>query len=59
MAPPRCVGDVRVNWRSGCKPSSELRAGDVVSVAGKGRLEVKAAEVTKKGKHSVKMVRYL
>ncbi|KAL4430767.1 hypothetical protein ABPG75_006023 [Micractinium tetrahymenae] len=53
------AGDVRVNWRSGCKPSAELKAGDVVSVVGKGRLEVAAAEMTKKGKHSVKMVRYL
>lgn len=56
-----CVaaGDVRVNWRSGAKPSSEVKAGDVISVAGKGRLEVKAASMTKKGKHSVQMVRYL
>lgn len=26
---------MRVNWRSGCKPSSEVQAGDVISVAGK------------------------
>lgn len=52
-------GDVRVNWRSGAKPSAEVKAGDVISVAGKGRLEVKGAAATKKGKYSVQMVRYL
>ena len=31
------TGDVRVNWRSGCKPSSEVKAGDVISAAGKVR----------------------
>ncbi|EFN54575.1 hypothetical protein CHLNCDRAFT_35967 [Chlorella variabilis] len=53
------AGDVRVNWRAAGKASAEVQAGDVVSVAGKGRLEVKAAAMTKKGKHSVQMVRYL
>ncbi|PRW45323.1 photosystem II S4 domain [Chlorella sorokiniana] len=53
------AGDVRVNWRSGCKPSSEVKAGDVISVAGKGRLEVRGASMTKKGKYSVQMARFL
>lgn len=53
------AGDVRVNWRAGAKPSAEVRAGDMISCAGKGRLEVKAATLTKKGKWSVQMVRYL
>lgn len=57
---PTCfAGDVRVNWRSGAKPSVEVKAGDMISCAGKGRLEVKAATLTKKGKWSVQMVRYL
>jgi len=55
----RFAGDVRVNWRSGCKASSDVKAGDVISVAGKGRVEIKAASITKKGKWSVQMVRYL
>ena len=42
-------GDVNVNWRPSCKPSSDVKAGDVISVAGKGRLEVKAASHTQKG----------
>ncbi|PSC68957.1 photosystem II S4 domain [Micractinium conductrix] len=52
-------GDVRVNWRSGCKASADVKAGDVISVAGKGRLEIKAAERTAKGKFRVEMQRYL
>jgi photosystem II S4 domain protein len=50
-------GDVRLNWKGGAKPSAEVGAGDVISVAGKGRLEVVAAELTKKGKWLVEMRR--
>lgn len=28
------AGDVRVNWRSGTKPSADVKAGDMISVAG-------------------------
>jgi len=52
-------GDVRVNWRAAPKPSAEVAAGDVISVAGKGRLEIKEVGTTAKGKFSVKMVRYV
>lgn len=50
---------MRVNWRSAGKASSEVKAGDMISVSSKGRLEVKEASLTKKGKYSVKMVRYV
>ena len=50
-------GDVRLNWKGGAKPSAEVGAGDTISVAGKGRLEVVAAELTKKGKWVVEMRR--
>ena len=53
------AGDVRVNWRPGAKPSAEVKAGDLISVAGKGRLEVQAADVTGKGKYRVRMRRLL
>ena len=53
------AGDVRVNWRGAGKASAEVKAGDMISVAGKGRVEVKEAALTKKGKYSVQMVRYL
>lgn len=52
-------GDVRVNWRDAKKPSVELKEGDVVSVTGRGRLEVRGVSETKKGKFAVAMVRYL
>ncbi len=50
-------GDVRVNWRDAKKPSQEVREGDVVSVAGKGRLEIRSVGKTKKDKYAVQMVR--
>lgn len=53
------AGDVRVNWRPGTKPSGEVKAGDMISVSGKGRLEVVEASLTKKGRYAVKMVRYM
>ena len=52
-------GDVRVNWRAGAKPSVDVKAGDVISCAGKGRVEVREAALTKKGKWAVQLVRYL
>lgn len=52
-------GDVRVNWRPASKASQEVKAGDVVSVAGKGRLEIRAVDVTKKQKYAVAMVRFV
>lgn len=50
-------GDVRLNWRPVSKPSTDVKAGDVVSVTGKGRLEVLDVQVNKKGKYHVKMER--
>jgi RNA-binding protein YlmH len=52
-------GDVRVNWRPAGKASSEVKQGDVVSVSGRGRLEVKDVSISKKGKFVVNMVRYV
>lgn len=50
-------GDVRLNFRPVSKPSTEVKAGDVVSCAGKGRLEVLEVSQTKKGKYAVSMER--
>lgn len=46
----------RVNWRP-AKASAVLKPGDVVSCAGKGRLEVGEVSETKKGKHAVELAR--
>lgn len=52
-------GDVKLNWRPTAKPSLEVKEGDVVSCAGKGRLEIVAVNRTKKEKYAVSMVRYV
>ncbi len=49
------AGDVRLNWRPAPKPSVEVKAGDVVSVAGKGRLTVVEVVMTKKERYAVRM----
>ncbi|KAG1679464.1 hypothetical protein FOA52_007756 [Chlamydomonas sp. UWO 241] len=53
------AGDVRVNWRPVTKASIELKAGDVVAVAGKGRVEVKEVLMTKKERYAVTLMRYV
>ena len=53
------AGSVRVNWREGCKPKTTVGSGDVISLRGKGRVEVGDVGETKKGKFQVELVRYL
>lgn len=52
-------GDVRVNWKVVEKPSVEVKAGDNITCAGKGRLELRAVQVTKKDRFAVEMVRFV
>lgn len=52
------AGDVRLNWRP-AKPSAECKSGDVISLSGKGRVEVREVATTARGKYRVSMVRYL
>lgn len=51
-------GDVRVNWLPCSKASQELQTGDLVAVAGKGRVKVAAVTSTAKGKFAVDLVQY-
>ncbi len=53
------AGDVRLNWRPVTKPSVEVKEGDVISCSGKGRVEIKGVETTKKEKFAVTMMRYV
>ena len=58
-----CVADIshdacRVNWKP-MKASRDVQEGDIISCAGKGRLEIKSVSMTKKGKYAVEMVRLL
>ena len=48
-----------MNWRTVARTSQELKEGDVISVSGKGRLEVRSIVMTKKEKYSVTTVRYM
>ena len=52
-------GDLRVNWRPAAKGSATLKAGDVVTVRGKGRLVLGSVEVSKKEKFIVEIQRFL
>jgi RNA-binding protein YlmH len=52
-------GDVSVNWRQVQKKDAEVTTGDMLSVRGKGRVQVVSAEETKKGRFQVKMIRFL
>ncbi|MEW5304017.1 MAG: hypothetical protein WDW36_006655 [Sanguina aurantia] len=53
------AGDVRVNWQTASRSSVDVKQGDMISCAGKGRLEIKTVEVTKKDKFVVAMLRYV
>ena len=52
-------GDVRVNWKVVKKKGTELKPGDVVSYAGKGRLELIDVATTKRDRYAVHMRRYV
>jgi RNA-binding protein YlmH len=52
-------GDVRVNWKEVTKNGLCLKTGDVVSVSGKGRIEVGEITMTKKGRYAVELTRFL
>lgn len=52
-------GDVRVNWKEITQVSHALKAGDLVAIRGKGRLEVGEVAVTKKDRYRVQLTRYV
>ena len=58
MAEAISSGDVRVNWKEITQPSHTVQSGDLISVRGKGRLEVGEAAVTKKQRYRVQLTRY-
>ncbi|KAJ4842594.1 hypothetical protein Tsubulata_029710 [Turnera subulata] len=51
--------DVRVNWTTITKSNTTLKAGDIVSVSGLGRLKIGEINTTRKGKFAVELIRYL
>ena len=52
-------GDVRVNWKDITQPAHQLKAGDMIAVRGKGRLEIGEIAVTKKERYRIYLTRYV
>jgi RNA-binding protein YlmH len=52
------AGDVCVNWKTITQTSHALQAGDLVTVRGKGRLEIGDVKITKKQRYRVELKRY-
>ena len=59
MADAISGGDVRVNWKDINSPSHLLKSGDLVVLAGKGRLAIGEIAVTKKDRYRVQMTRFV
>jgi photosystem II S4 domain protein len=59
MADAIATGDVRVNWKEVTQASYSVKPGDLISVRGKGRLEVIDIDVTKKQRYRVQLTRYI
>jgi RNA-binding protein YlmH len=49
---------VQVNWKAIAQTSHTLSAGDLVSIRGKGRLEIGEVAVTKKERYRINLIRY-
>ena len=58
MASAISGGDVRVNWKDITQASYNVKEGDLISVRGKGRLEVGEVSITKKQRYRINLVRY-
>ncbi len=52
-------GDVRVNWKDINQSAHALKAGDLVAIRGKGRLEIGEVAITKKERYRINLTRYL
>ncbi|MEA5512121.1 photosystem II S4 domain protein [Crocosphaera sp. UHCC 0190] len=58
MADAISSGDVRVNWKDITQASYNVQQGDLITVRGKGRLEVGEVAVTKKERYRVQLTRF-
>lgn len=59
MAEMISSGDVRVNWKETTSASSQVKAGDLIAIRGKGRVEVGEIAVTKKDRYRVQLTRFV
>lgn len=58
MAEAITGGEVRVNWKEVTQSSYSVQPGDLISLRGKGRLQVGEVAVTKKQRYRVQLTRY-
>lgn len=52
-------GGVFVNYKEVTSPAKVLKTGDVVTLRGKGRIEIGECSLTSKGRYRVELVRYM
>jgi RNA-binding protein YlmH len=52
------TGEVRVNWKEISQASYALKTGDLVTIRGKGRLQLGEVNLTKKERYRIEMKRY-
>ncbi|MEN9245156.1 MAG: photosystem II S4 domain protein [Thermostichales cyanobacterium SRBZ-1_bins_19] len=52
-------GEVRVNWQTVLNSHHPLQSGDLVSVTGRGRLEIGEIQTTQKGRYRIHLKRFL
>lgn len=53
------TGDVKVNWRTITQASRSVQSGDLITIRGRGRVEVGSIAETKKGRYRIELMRYL
>jgi photosystem II S4 domain protein len=58
MSDAIAAGDVRVNWKEISQSSYNIKSGDLISVRGKGRLQVGEIAITKKERYRVQLTRF-
>jgi photosystem II S4 domain protein len=51
-------GDVRVNWKEITQSSYNVKSGDLISVRGKGRLQIGEIAITKKERYRIQLTRF-
>jgi photosystem II S4 domain protein len=59
MAEAVSNANVRVNWKEITQPSHNIKAGDLISFRGKGRLEIGEIEMTKKERFRIQLTRFV
>jgi photosystem II S4 domain protein len=52
-------GDVRVNWKDTTSSSYQVKAGDLIAIRGKGRVEIGEVAITKKDRYRVQLTRFV